>query len=141
MDMLRSRFLSAGLRTPSNQTVEQALERATNALMEAKDRRSEIAVEAANRACGHESSLVQMQAVDESEKIEKLESSLSTLRHVESESLVLDKEQSLENQKSLDMEIEANQQLEKYYELKEKVHAQDVKDKEAKLRNLLAVKG
>jgi len=70
MYMLRDRFLSADLRTPSNQTLVQAFERAATAYSEAVNHRSDMALEVAHRACGQESSLGQM---DKSKMASELE--------------------------------------------------------------------
>jgi len=58
MDMLRTRFYPARLKTPSNQTLLQAWDRAANALDDSWERRSDIAREGARRACGQESAHV-----------------------------------------------------------------------------------
>ena len=64
MDMLRGRFFALNLKTPSNQTLIQAADRAATAFMEVVEQRSNIAFEAAQRACGQDASLLAAAAAE-----------------------------------------------------------------------------
>jgi len=139
MDMLRSRFLASGMKTPSNQTVTQALERAARAYIDAEDRRSDIALEAAHQACNQESSLVQMPAVDAQLQVKavikamteqldlkddskKIEAALKTVHDME-----VEKDRTVEKMHDLEHEQERVVQKEKE-RVVEKMHVEKVHD-------------
>jgi len=123
MDMLRSRFFASGMKTPSNQTVTQALERAARAYMEATDGRSDIALEVAHQACSQESSLVQMPAVDDSKKIE---AALKTVEKEHEQERVVEKEKDRVVEK---MHVEKER-------IVEKMHALEMEKKDMEINKI-----
>jgi len=151
MGMLRSRFSAHGLKTPKNQTLIQALERTATAYMEAMDQRSDIALEAARRVCGQESTLAQISLVDEeTKKIGALEAALKTVRDMEgakdlANALALEKDEDAKKLGDLkDLALEAKDlAMEKEMEknqMEEKLHTLQVHELEEKIRNLEARK-
>jgi hypothetical protein len=113
---LQSRFYGMGLKTPSNDTLVQGLERAANAYVLVAGLQHDIATEAVQHACASQSQSALLQAGREAEtrKLGDLEAAMKSLRDAE--------KQNEEALKSLhDSEAENHRVLEKNRELEETV--------------------
>jgi hypothetical protein len=109
---LQDRFYGMGLKTPSNDTLVQGLERAANAFVFVADFQPDIAIEAVRHACDSEyqSALLQAGREAETRKLGDLEAAVKSLRDAEKQKDLVIKQ----NLQQKDFVIKQNEEALRY---------------------------